>query len=189
MADNTQNRDKQWYVINTYSGRERNVRDNLLTRIETLDMQDYIFQVLVAEHEETITRQTKKGPKTEKKLKNTYPGYVFVEMIMTNDAWFVVRNTPDVTGFVGSSGKGTKPFPVPKEQIEPVLKRLGIIDDTMFSDYQVDDRVRVLLGNFVGTIGEIKSVDTHLRTVDIQTVFFGRSSSVLGISFDDIEKL
>ena len=109
---------KQWYVINSYTGHENTVKDNLIRRIETMNVQNNIFRVIVAEEEVPVLKEGMPTGKT--KIKNTYPGYVFVEMIMSDEAWFVVRNTPGVTGFVGSSGKGAKPFPVPKEQIESV---------------------------------------------------------------------
>ena len=116
---------KQWYVINSYTGHENTVKDNLIRRIETMNVQNNIFRVIVAEEEVPVLKDGMPTGKT--KIKNTYPGYVFVEMIMSDEAWFVVRNTPGVTGFVGSSGKGAKPFPVPKEQIESVLKKIGIV--------------------------------------------------------------
>ncbi len=121
-----ENVEKKWYVVNTYSGHENKVKINLERRIETMDMQDYIFRVVVAEHPVPVLKD---GLPTDKiKMKNTYPGYLFIEMIMTDEAWYVVRNTPGVTGFIGSSGRGAKPFPVPKEQIESVLKGIGVVE-------------------------------------------------------------
>ena len=102
--------EKQWYVVNTYSSRENKVKENLEKRVETQNLQDVIFRVLVAEQEVPVMKDGKPTGKT--KTKNIYPGYVFIEMIMTDEAWYVVRNTPGVTGFVGSSGGGAKPFPV-----------------------------------------------------------------------------
>ena len=95
---------KNWYVVNTYSSHENKVKDNLEKRIESHGLQDTIFRIVVAEHEVPVMREGKPTGKT--KMKNFYPGYVFVEMVMTDEAWFVVRNTPGVTGFIGSSGKG-----------------------------------------------------------------------------------
>ena len=130
---------KQWYVVNTYSGRERAVADMLEKRKYTQNLENYIFRIVVAE---TVEPGMKNGKPTGKDVvKNLYPGYVFIEMIMTDDALCMVRNTPDVTGFVGSSGKGTKPFPIPNEEIEPVLKRMNIIDENMFSIYKVGDHI------------------------------------------------
>ena len=114
-------REMQWYVVNSYSGRENVVKQNLERRTKSMDLEEYVGRVLVAEIEVEALRMGK--PTGKMKMKNLYPGYVFIEMIMTDEAWYMVRNTPDVTGFVGSSGGGTKPFPVPREQIEPILKR------------------------------------------------------------------
>ncbi len=176
---------KQWYVVNTMSGHENKVKANLERRIETLNMQDYIYQVLVAEEEVPVMKDGVPSGKT--RIKNTYPGYVFVEMVMTDEAWFVVRNTPGVTGFVGSSGKGTKPFPVPKEQIDTVLKKIGIVNKDMYADYMVGTEVTVLRGPLAGSTGLIVSVDAERDCVSVKATFFGRETSV-ELDFADIEK-
>jgi len=178
--------EKQWYVVNTYSGHENKVKDNLVKRIETQGLQDYIFRVIVAEHEVPVMKD---GVATEKtKMKNLYPGYIFVEMIMTDEAWYIVRNTPGVTGFVGSSGGHAKPFPVTREQIEPVLKRMGMVDEDMYSNYQVGDTVRILTGSFEGVEGEIESIDSSLGEVTVTTIFFGRPTQI-NVKFSEVEKL
>ena len=100
--------DKKWYVVNTYSGHEKKVQEKLLMRASSMNMEDYIFRVIVPEQTEV---EVKDGV-TKEKVKKLFPGYVLVEMIMTDEAWFVVRNTPGVTGFIGSSGKGAKPTPL-----------------------------------------------------------------------------
>ena len=104
--------EKAWYVVNTYSTHENKVKVNLQRRVESMGLQDLIFRIIVAEQEVPVMKDGMPTDKT--RMKNLYPGYVFVEMIMTDYAWYVVRNTPGVTGFVGSSGKGTKQFPVPR---------------------------------------------------------------------------
>ena len=158
---------KQWYVVNTYSGRERAVADMLEKRKYTQNLENYIFRIVVAE---TVEPGMKNGKPTGKDVvKNLYPGYVFIEMIMTDDAWFMVRNTPDVTGFVGSSGKGTKPFPIPNEEIEPVLKRMNIIDENMFSNYKVGDHIRIISGSFENSEG---------TKVSVSILFFGRPTTI-----------
>ena len=177
---------KQWYVVNTMSGHENKVKANLERRIETLNMQEYIFQVLVAEEEVPVMKEGLPTGKT--RIKNTYPGYVFVEMIMSDEAWFVVRNTPGVTGFVGSSGKGTKPFPVPKSQIDTVLKKVGIVNKDMYAEYLVGTEVRVLRGPLEGSTGIITSVDTGRDMVTVNVTFFGRVTT-LELDFADIEKV
>lgn len=167
---------KQWYVVNTYSGRERAVADMLEKRKYTQNLENYIFRIVVAE---TIEPGMKNGKPTGKDVvKNLYPGYVFIEMIMTDDAWFMVRNTPDVTGFVGSSGKGTKPFPIPNEEIEPVLKRMNIIDENMFSNYKVGDHIRIISGSFENSEGTIESIDSETKKVSVSILFFGRPTTI-----------
>lgn len=178
--------EKQWYVVNTYSSHENKVKDNLERRVESMNLQDYIFRIIVAEHEVPVMKD---GVATGKvKMKNLYPGYVFIEMIMTDDAWFMVRNTPGVTGFVGSSGGGAKPFPVTREQIEPVLKRMGMVDSEMYSNYEVDDLVRILTGSFEGSEGKIESIDRENAEVSISIIFFGRPTSIT-VKFSEVEKI
>lgn len=167
---------KQWYVVNTYSGRERAVADMLEKRKYTQNLENYIFRIVVAE---TVEPGMKNGKPTGKDVvKNLYPGYVFIEMIMTDDAWFMVRNTPDVKGFVGSSGKGTKPFPIPNEEIEPVLKRMNIIDENMFSNYKVGDHIRIISGSFENSEGTIESIDSETKKVSVSILFFGRPTTI-----------
>ena len=122
--------EKQWYVVNTYSGHENKVKEKLDMRIQSMNMQDYIFRVIVPEKTEI---EIKDGVKKEK-VKKLFPGYVLVEMIMTDEAWYVVRNTPGVTGFLGSSGKGAKPFPLYKYEIENILKTIGVTDKPVVVD-------------------------------------------------------
>ena len=177
---------KQWYVINSYTGHENTVKDNLIRRIETMNVQDNIFRVIVAEEEVPVLKEGMPTGKT--KIKNIYPGYVFVEMIMSDEAWFVVRNTPGVTGFVGSSGKGAKPFPVPKEQIEGVLKKIGIVNLDMYESYVVGAQVKILKGPLIGATGVIESVDTENGVVKVSAMFFGRQH-IVDIPFQDVEKI
>jgi transcriptional antiterminator NusG len=181
-----ENVDKKWYVVNTYSGHENKVKINLERRIESMNMQDYIFRVIVAEHPVPVLKD---GLPTDKiKMKNTYPGYLFIEMFMTDEAWYVVRNTPGVTGFIGSSGRGAKPFPVPKEQIESVLKGIGVVEDDMYSDYNVGDTVKILRGPLMGSEGVIQNVDVAKNIVKVTSVFFGRETSV-EVDFADVDKV
>lgn len=176
-----------WYVASTQSGHENKVKTNLENRIKQRpELEELIKQTLVAEIE--IDVMGKDGmPSGKKKMKNLYPGYVFIEMKMSDEAWFVVRNTPGVTGFIGSSGRGAKPFPVPTEEIEPVLKRLGLINSSMYDRYQVSDQVRVVHGSLEGTHGKILAIDKETGLVKLETVFFGRPT-VLEVDFADIEK-
>ena len=177
---------KQWYVINSITGHENTVKENLIRRIETMNVQENIFRVIVAEEEVPVLKEGIPTGKT--KIKNTFPGYVFVEMIMSDEAWFVVRNTPGVTGFVGSSGKGAKPFPVPKEQIESVLKKIGIVNLDMYESYVVGSQVKILKGPLIGATGVIESVDTENGVVKVSAMFFGRQH-IVDIPFQDVEKI
>ena len=122
------------------------------------------------------------------KTKNFYPGYIFVEMIMTDETWFVVRNTPGVSGITGSSGKGAKPFPIPREEIEPVLKRMNINDPDIYSDYKIGDEVKLISGMFRDSEGVIESIDTERGEVTVQIMLFGRSNDIPA-KFSDIEKV
>ena len=187
-SDNSNSKlgDKAWYVVNTYSTHENKVKANLTKRVESMGLQDLIFRIIVAEQEVDVMKDGL--PTGKKRMKNLYPGYVFVEMIMTDYAWYVVRNTPGVTGFVGSSGKGTKPFPVPREQIEPVLKRMGMVDASMYDRYNEGDLVKVIHGPLEGTEGNIVSINRETGIVEVETVFFGRTTKV-EVDFSEIERI
>ena len=178
--------DKAWYVVNTYSTHETKVATNLKRRVDSMGLEHLIFRIIVAEQEVEVMKDGL--PTGKKRMKNLYPGYVFVEMIMTDYAWYVVRNTPGVTGFVGSSGKGTKPFPVPREQIEPVLKRMGLVDESMYDRYKEGDLIKIIHGPLEGTEGNILSIDRETGIVAVQTVFFGRETRV-EVDFSEIERI
>ncbi len=178
--------EKAWYVVSTYSGNEEKVRDALERRRETFNLQPYIYRIIVATQEEQVIKDGVVTDQTRKK--NLYPCYVFIEMIMTDEAWYMVRNTPGVTGFVGSSGGGAKPFPVPAEQIEPVLKRMGMVDSAMYDRYNVGDNVKVIHGALEGTEGRITNIDRETGQVRVETIFFGRVTPV-DVDFSEIEKI
>jgi transcriptional antiterminator NusG len=187
MAEELENQlgEKAWFVVSTYSTHEKKVKMNLERRVESMGVQNLIFRIIVVEQEVPVLKD---GVPTEKtRMKNLYPGYIFVEMIMTDYAWYVVRNTPGVTGFVGSSGKGTKPFPVPREQIEPVLKRIGVVDSSMYDRYNNGDYVKVVHGPLEGTEGRILSIDKEKGAVELEALFFGKLTKV-EVDFTDIEK-
>ena len=176
--------DRRWYVCQTYSGYENSVKLNLERRIESMQMEDKIFQVMIPEE----IRQEKKADGTLKeKVVKIFPGYVFIEMIVTDDSWFVVRNTPGVTGFLGSSGGGTKPVPLPPEEITPILKQAGLIEVPKL-DIEVGDKVKVNSGPFAGQIGAIDEIDEEHAQVTVLVDMFGRQTPV-ELSFEDIEKM
>lgn len=183
---NQNSNDKEWYVVSTYSTHEKAVQDNLIKRVQSYGLQDKIFRIIVPEEEIRILDDNNiPTDKTRKKI--IYSGYVFVEMIMTDYAWYIVRNTPGVTGFVGSAGKGTKPFPIPREQIEPVLKRMGMVDESMYERYKEGDYVKIINGPFEGTEGKIISIDKEKNMVVVEATFFGRAST-FDVEFSNIEK-
>src|SRR5690625_2633789 len=163
--------DKKWYVIHTYSGYENKVKTNLEKRVETMGMEDKIFRVLVPEDEETEIKDGKK--KVSKK--KFFPGYVIAEMIMTDDSWYVVRNTPGVTGFVGSSGQGVRPTSLLPHEVDSVLKRMGVSESVVQVDFDIKENVRVSDGRFVNFTGTIDHIDIDKQRFKVH-VKIGRAS-------------
>ena len=176
--------EKRWYVVNTYSGHENRVKDNLEKRLETMGIQEQLFRIVVAEEPEI---EIKNGKQVEK-MKNMFPGYVFVEMKMTDEAWYVVRNTPGVTGFIGSSGGGAKPFPVSPDEMESILRRVGQSDKKVVVDFQVGDTVRILTGPFSGMEGKVSSMNDQTQTANVLTMLFGRETPT-DIPYSDLQKV
>lgn len=163
---------KEWYVVNTYAGHENRVKDNLEKRLETMGISDNLFRIVVAEE----TQIEIKNDKSKEVVKNIFPGYLFVEMIMTDEAWYVVRNTPGVTGFIGSSGGGAKPFPVKQEEIEKILRRIGQSDKNIEVDFTVGDTVKILSGPFSGMEGKIESMNDQSQVATVLIILFGRET-------------
>lgn len=176
--------ERRWYVVQTYSGYENSVKLNLERRIESMQMEDKIFQVMIPEE---IHQERKKDGELKEKVVKVFPGYVFVEMIVTDDSWFVVRNTPGVTGFLGSSGGGTKPVPLPPDEILPILKKQGLVEVPKF-DIELGEKVRVATGPFRDQIGTVDSIDVEKQEITVLVDMFGRQTPV-ELAFDDIQKL
>ena len=166
--------DKKWYVVNTYSGHENKVKEKLEMRTVSMGMEDYIFRVIVPE-EKVI--EEKNGVKKEK-IKKLFPGYILVEMIMTDEAWYIVRNTPGVTGFIGSSGGGAKPFPVNKRELDPILKSMGIQTTAVEVDFVEGDYVEVLAGPFASKSGKVESIDKEKETATVLVDFLGNLTPI-----------
>src|SRR3990167_5503206 len=164
-------RGKNWYVIHTYSGYEDAVRHNLLQRIESLGMQDKIFNVIVPKEKKIKIR----GGKRQITEERIYPGYVLVEMVVTDDSWYVVRNTPRVTGFVGS---GTTPIPVSKEEIDELQRRMGVEEPKHKIDVKVGDMVKINDGPFKDFDGKVSNVDEERGKVSVLVNMFGRETPV-----------
>ena len=170
---------KEWYVVNTYSGHENKVKEKLEMRANSMGMEDYIHRVIVPEQTEV---EIKDGIKKEK-LKKMFPGYILVEMIMTDEAWFVVRNTPGVTGFIGSSGKGAKPFPLTSMEVDKILSTMGISRLDIGNELKVDDMVKVINGPFASMFGKIKNINIENQTIEVALDLFGQETIVeLGLT-------
>ncbi|MBO5553889.1 MAG: transcription termination/antitermination factor NusG [Solobacterium sp.] len=176
--------EKRWYVVNTYSGHENRVKENLEKRVESMGIQDSLFRILVAEEPVIDVKNNKQV----ERMQNMFPGYVFVEMIMTDDAWYVVRNTPGVTGFIGSSGGGAKPFPVSPVEMESILRRMGQSEKKVVVDFAVGDTVRILAGPFSGMEGRVNAMNDQTQTASVLTMLFGRETPT-DISYNDLQRV
>lgn len=166
--------DKQWYVVNTYSGHENKVKEKLEMRAESMDMQDYIYRVVIPE--EKIV-EVKDGI-TKEKTKKMFPGYILVEMVMTDEAWYVVRNTPGVTGFIGSSGKGAKPTPLQPYEVDNILGNMGISRMDVATELTEGATVKIVAGPFNGMFGKVDTVDLTNQKVMLLVDLFGQETSV-----------
>ncbi|MGB3023274.1 MAG: transcription termination/antitermination protein NusG [Candidatus Saccharimonadales bacterium] len=162
---------RAWYAIHTYSGYEEKVAESIQQRVESVDMADKIFGVLVPK-EKQIEIKNGKRKIVEKKI---FQGYVLVEMKMTEDAWFIVRNTPGVTGFVGT---GTDPTPVGDHEITKIKKRMGVEDPKHHIDYQIGEVVNITDGPFKGFDGAINEIDTQKGKIKVLVSMFGRETPV-----------
>jgi transcription termination/antitermination protein NusG len=160
-----------WYVIHTYSGYEDRVAENLRQRIESLAMDDKIFQVIVPK-EKQITIKNGKRRVVEKRI---FPGYVLVEMVVTDDSWYVVRNTPQVTGFIG---EGTTPIPVSQGEIKHIQKRMGIEEPKFKIDIKEGEAVNIIDGPFKGFDGLVSEIDEEKGKIKVLVSMFGRETPV-----------
>lgn len=176
--------EKAWYVIHTYSGYENKVKTNLEKRVESMGMEDKIFRVLVPTEEEVETKDGKKRTVTKK----VFPGYVLVEMVMTDDSWYVVRNTPGVTGFVGSSGAGSKPTALRPEEAEAILRQMGFETPKVKVDFALHDTVRVKDGPFANRTGEIIEIQPDKQKLRVLVDIFGRETPV-ELDFTQVYKM
>ena len=176
--------ERQWYVLHTYSGYENKVKANIESRAQSMGMEEFIFRVVVPEEEE---REVKNG-KEKITSKKTFPGYVLVEMVMTDDSWYVVRNTPGVTGFVGSHGAGSKPAPLLPEEINHILLKLGISKRDKELEVEVGEVVMIIDGAFATLTGEITEIDYERQKLKVNIDMFGRETST-ELDFDQIDKI
>ncbi len=163
--------EKNWYVIHTYSGYEEAVAKNLKQRIESLSMEDKIFNVIVPK-EKKIKIKSGKRKVVEEKI---YPGYVLVEMIVTDDSWYIVRNTPNVTGFVGA---GTTPVPVSSGEIDNLKKRMGVETPQYKIEVKMGDPVKIIDGPFKDFDGKVSEIDNERGKVKVLVNMFGRDTPI-----------
>lgn len=176
--------EKEWYVVNTYSGHENKVKEKLEMRASSMGMEDYIFRVVVPSQKEIVI---KNGKEVEKDSK-MFPGYILVEMIMTDEAWFIVRNTPGVTGFIGSSGKGAKPFPLSKAEVDKILGNMGMSRIDALNDLDEGMKIKVLNGAFANMFGKVSKIDISKQCVEVVLDLFGQET-IVEVGFEDIEKI
>jgi len=171
MSNNRYDSSRQWYAIHTYSGYEEKVSDSIRQRINAVDMADKIFDVLVPK-EKQIEIKNGKRKVVEKKI---FQGYALVEMKLTDETWYIVRNTPGVTGFVGTS---TQPTPVSDQEISKIKKRMGVEDPKHFIDFSEGEVVSITDGPFKGFDGSISEIDNQKGKVKVMVSMFGRDTSV-----------
>ena len=164
-------KERNWYVLHTYSGYEDSVAKNLKQRIESLDMSEKIFDVIVPKEKKIKIKNGKRKVIDEK----VYPGYVLVEMIVTDDSWYVVRNTPNVTGFIGS---GTTPVPISKEEIDNLKKRMEVEKPKHKILVKPGDLVKIIDGPFKGFDGKVSDVDEEKEKIRVLVNMFGRDTPV-----------
>lgn len=181
MAKQVLNQGRRWYVLHTYSGYEENVEKNLKQRIESMDMEDKIFNILIPKEKKIKIKNGKRKVLEEK----IFPGYVMVEMIVNDDSWYVVRNTPNVTGFIGT---GTIPTPISDKEIKALQKRMGVEEPKFKIDVSVGSPVRIIDGPFKNLEGKITSVDEAKGKVKVLVSMFGRETPV-ELDFLQIKKL
>lgn len=176
--------EKRWYVVHTYSGYENKVKTNLEKRVISMEMEDKIFRVLVPVEEDVEVKNGKK----KSVMRKVFPGYVLVEMIMTDDSWYVVRNTPGVTGFVGSAGAGSKPTPLMPSEVRTILKQMGVDEPKRKVDFTLKEAVRVTEGPFADIVGSIEEIYPDRNKLKVLVSMFGRETP-LELDFEQVEKL
>jgi transcriptional antiterminator NusG len=171
----------QWFVVHCYSGYENKVKRNLEQRITSMDMENYIFDVIVPTEEEIEVRDGKRRTYQRR----VFPGYILVEMILTDDSWYVVRNTPGVTGFVGM---GTKPTPLREEEVQRIITRMEAEAPKVKVTFKSGEKVRIVQGPFADFIGNVDDINMEKGKVRVMVSFFGRETPV-ELDFLQVEKV
>ncbi len=172
---------RRWYAIHTYSGYEENVSENLKQRITSYDMQDKVFNILIPTEKKIKIKNGKRRVVTEK----IFPGYVLVEMIVTDDSWYMVRNTPNVTGFIGT---GTTPTPLSEDEVKSLQKRMGVDEPQYKIDVEIGEAVRIVDGPFKNFEGKIDEVDNERGKVKVLVNMFGRETPI-ELDFLQVKKI
>ncbi|MDA2921894.1 transcription termination/antitermination protein NusG [Patescibacteria group bacterium AH-259-L07] len=181
MPKQIQQEGKRWYAIHVYSGYEENVAEGLKQRIESLDMADKIYNILVPAEKRIKIKNGRRRTVTEK----IFPGYVLVEMVVTDDSWYVVRNTPNVTGFIGS---GTTPVPLAEEEVKSLQKRMGVEEPKYKIDVEINSPVRIIDGPFKGFEGKVSEIDEARGRIKVLISVFGRETPA-ELDFLQVKKL
>ena len=175
---------KEWYVVNTVSGHEYKVKEKLEMKINSRDLQENIFRVIVPEQKEI---EYKTGVKKDR-IKKMFPGYVLVEMVMSDEAWYIVRNTQGVTGFIGSSGKGAKPIPLLPQEVDRILNSMGMSRVDVSKDLKEGAKVKIISGPFKDMMAKIDSVDLKEQKLTVLVDLFGQETSV-EVDMQEVETL
>jgi len=181
MAKQILDQGRRWYVLHTYSGYEENVAHNLRQRIESMDMEDKIFNILIPK-EKKIKIKNGRRKVVEEKI---FPGYILVEMLVTDESWYVVRNTPNVTGFIGV---GTTPTPINEKEVKSLQKRMGVEEPKFKIDVSVNSPVRIIDGPFKNLEGKITNIDEARGKIKVSVSMFGRETPV-ELDFLQIKKI
>jgi len=175
---------KEWYVVNTISGHEYKVKEKLEMRINSMELQENIFRVIVPEQKEI---EYKDGVKKEK-IKKMFPGYILVEMVMSDEAWYIVRNTQGVTGFIGSSGKGAKPIALLPQEVDRILSSMGMSRIDISKELEIGKKVKIVDGPFKEMYGKISEVDLKTQKLNVLVDLFGQETPV-EVDFAQIEAI
>jgi transcriptional antiterminator NusG len=181
MAKQNLSLGRRWYVLHTYSGYEENVSQNLMQRIESMDMEDKIFNILIPKEKKIKIKNGKRKVLEEK----IFPGYVLVEMIVSDESWYVVRNTPNVTGFIGT---GTTPTPISEKEVKALQKRMGVEEPKFKIDVSLGSPVKITDGPFKNLEGKITNIDEAKGKVKVSVSMFGRETPV-ELDFLQIKKI
>lgn len=172
--------ERHWYVIHTYSGYENKVRTNLERKVQSLGMENEIFNVIIPMEKE-VEKKDGKSRVVERKV---FPGYVLVEMIVNDRSWYAVRNTPGVTGFVGS---GTKPIPLTDSEVQQIMRSMGMEEERPHIDFQLQQTVRLKAGPFAGQLAKISDINEERGKLKVLVDIFGRETPA-EVDFTQVEE-